>query len=198
MLDIITGFVGSAAGGTLFGTIANTVKTWQEIKDRENQRKHDLEIRKVEREEMKLESDLEIKKTTSEFAAKSNLAKVEGDIAKDIADREVQKVAYKHDSATYSKGITKNLKGFWLGLVSFMLVFVDMIRGLIRPSITIYLIIIESAIAWHLYQLLLKLDQIPLELAGPLLTQVVSSIVFLTATAVTFWFGSRASNMKKM
>ncbi len=197
MFETLMTFVGSATGGVIFGTIGNAIKTWQETKDRENQRKHDLELRKLDREEMELESRLNIRETTNEYQAKANFAKTEGAIATDIADREVHKAALKNDKATYSAGVTKNLNGFFSGLVALMLVFVDMIRGLIRPTITVYLIILESVIAWHLYQLLEQMNALPVEYAGPVFVQVISSIVFLTATAVTFWFGSRPSSINK-
>jgi len=190
-------FVGSAAGGSIFGIIGNYFKAQQEIKDRENQRKHDLEVRKLDREEMKLESELNIQEKTAEFQGKANLKKIEGDIAKDIADAEVLIAVYKHDSATYSKGAVKNLNGFFAGIVALMLVFVDMLRGLIRPTTTVYLIVLETAIAWYLFNALNKLDSLPVTVLSDLLVMIVSSVVFLTATAVTFWFGSRKGSITK-
>jgi hypothetical protein len=78
-----------------------------------------------------------------------------------------------------------------------LLVLVDVTRGMMRPGITIYLLVVESAICYYLYQLVLKFNLLPAEQALPLFITVVDSLVFLTATAVTWWFGSRPNQQRQ-
>jgi hypothetical protein len=68
---------------------------------------------------------------------------------------------------------------------------------MMRPGITIYLLVVESAICYYLYQLVLKFNLLPAEQALPLFITVVDSLVFLTATAVTWWFGSRPNQQRQ-
>lgn len=196
MFETLLGILGSAAGGSLIGMVGTAIKGFQEYKDRQAQRQHDLEIRRLDQEDMRLEADLAIKQTEAEFAGKANLANIEGAIALDVAAAELQEKSYDNDKSTYSKQVMGKLSGFIGNLMRGLLVFVDVTRGLMRPGITVYLMVIESIICYQLYQLLLEFDVLPAEEAMKLFIVVVNSVVFLTATAVTWWFGSRPNQQR--
>lgn len=196
MLETILGILGSAAGGGFIGLIGTTLKGYQEYKDRQAQRQHEREMRVLDQEDMRLENELAIMQTEAEFSGKVALANIEGAIARDVAAAELQGKSYDNDNATYSKGVTAHLTGFFGVLMRAMLVMVDVARGLMRPGITVYLLVIESLICWMLYKLLLKFDMLQVEHALPLFNTVIYSIVFLTATAVTWWFGSRPNQQR--
>lgn len=83
------------------------------------------------------------------------------------------------------------MSGWWADLWRGLLVAVDVARGLMRPGITAFLLVIETLVAWHLYQLVHALGGVPADQAWPLLEQVILSVTFLASTAVTWWFGSR-------
>lgn len=68
---------------------------------------------------------------------------------------------------------------------------VDAIRGLMRPIITIYLLAVATYLTYKLNQLVGGLAALPQDDAFELYTSVIGQIIFLTATAVTWWFGSR-------
>ncbi len=191
MLETILGILGSAAGGGFIGLIGTAIKGFQEYKDRQAQRQHELDMRRIDQEDMRIEADLAIQQTEAEFAGKANLANIEGAIARDVAASELQATSYENDKATYSTGATGTLTGSISNLIRGLLVLVDVVRGMMRPGITIYLIVIESLICYQLYQLLLKFEVLPADEALKLFIVVVNSVVFLTSTAVTWWFGSR-------
>ena len=196
MFETILGVLGSAAGGSFIGMIGTAIKGFQEYKDRQTERRHELEMRRLDQEDMRLEAELAIKQTEAEYAGKAHLATVEGAIALDIAAAELQGKSYDNDQATYSKGVVNTLTGYFGNLMRALLVFVDVARGLMRPGITVYLIVIESLICYQLYQLLLKFNAPPAEETMKLFIVVVNSVVFLTATAVTWWFGSRPNQQR--
>ena len=197
MFETILGIFGSAAGGGLLGLIGTAFKGWQEIKDRQNERLHLERMREQDLAEIQLEHDLAIKQTETEFEGMATLKNIEREISHDISAAKNLSDSYKHDKATYSQIALKKLSGFYAGFAGFFLVLVDVLRGVMRPGITAYLLIIESYIAWYLYQLVLSLNLITGDNAMELLTQVVLSIVFLTSTSITWWFGSRPNQQRK-
>lgn len=69
--------------------------------------------------------------------------------------------------------------------------FVDAIRGMMRPVITVYLLGVATYLTFKLNTLVGGLAALPEDKAFALYTSVIGQIIFLTATAVTWWFGSR-------
>jgi hypothetical protein len=196
MFETILSVLGSAAGGSFIGMIGTAIKGFQEYKDRQAERRHELEMRRLDQSDMRLEAELAIKQTEVEFTGKAHLADIEGAVARDVAAAELQGKSYDNDKAEYSKGVLNKLSGIFGNMMRSLLVFVDVARGMMRPSITVYLIIIESLICYQLYQLLLKFNAPPAEETMKLFIVVVNSVVFLTATAVTWWFGSRPNQQR--
>lgn len=196
MLSTILGFFGSAVGGSLVGLIGTAIKGFQEYKDRQAQRLHDIEMRRLDQADMRLEADLAIRQTEAQFAGQATLKNIEAAIAQDVSTARLHGKAYDNDKATYSPGAIAKLSGFLGNLMSGLLVLVDVTRGMMRPGITIYLLVVESIVCYYLYQLVLQFNLLPPEQALPLFITVVDSIVFLTATAVTWWFGSRPNRQR--
>jgi len=197
MLETILGIFGSAAGGSLFGLIGTAIKGFQEYKDRQAQRTHDLEMRRLDQADMRLEADLAIKQTEADFAGQAALKNIEAAVARDVAADALQGKSYDNDKATYSQGAAAKLTGFIGNLMRGLLVLVDVARGLMRPGITVYLLVVESTICYYLYQLVIQFDLLPPEQALPLFITIVDTLSFLTATTVTWWFGSRPNQQHK-
>ncbi|MES2662272.1 MAG: hypothetical protein V4629_03120 [Pseudomonadota bacterium] len=99
-------------------------------------------------------------------------ARVEGETGKEIAlinAREASlQASFESDKATYGNQ------------------YIDAIRGLMRPLITCYLLIQQTSISY-------KLFTAGAEIPPELFAEAINSTVFLTTTAVTWWFGSRSS-----
>ena len=76
--------------------------------------------------------------------------------------------------------------------VSFMFGFVDFLRGLMRPILTIYLVGLSTWITWKAYLLLdLTRSAITATEAIGIFTDATSIIMYLTTTVICWWFGSR-------
>ena len=75
---------------------------------------------------------------------------------------------------------------------------VDFIRGLMRPAITLYLIALTSWVSYTLYDLIVQLGAADFDgyEAIVLWRQVIDMVLYLTATAITWWFGSRPASRK--
>lgn len=194
MFEALLGILGAAGSGGLIGLLGTAFKGWQEYKERQAQREHDLAMRKLVQEEMRLEHSLRLKQTEVEIAGKQTLAETEASAARDVAASNLQAASYGNDKASYSNGMVRKLKGWWGSFVVSLLVMVDVFRGFMRPGITTYLLVIESLIAWQLFQVVSQLGGMTPEQAWPLFQQVILSVVFLTSTSVTWWFGSRPNS----
>ncbi|MEW8091010.1 MAG: hypothetical protein AB2784_15440 [Candidatus Thiodiazotropha endolucinida] len=79
------------------------------------------------------------------------------------------------------------LTGLWKNLAGFFLAIVDVVRGLMRPVITLYTLGLLTAIGWLLYEA--ANEVIPKMPA--LWLEIVQAVILLATTSVTWWFGSR-------
>lgn len=77
-------------------------------------------------------------------------------------------------------------------LVSVMFGFVDFLRGIMRPLLTIYLCAVSTWVTYKAYELLMltKSAMTTPEALG-IFTSSTSIVMYLTTTVVCWWFGSR-------
>ena len=178
MLETILSLAGSAAGGGILGVAGNWLKSRGERKLIKMQNEHAVSMRKLDQGEMRLEAELALQQIEATNKGKLALANVEAQRAFDVAATELQKQSYNADKATYGGG--------W----------VDKIRGLMRPTITVFLLIVTTYIAVTLTGILGGLDSLPSDELFNLYITIINAIVFLTTTAVTWWFGTRPTNKR--
>lgn len=175
MLDAVLNLFGGGVLGGLIGLAGAWLKAREERAKMELEQQHQKDMRQLDLQEMQAEADLKLRQTETEFAGKQAIAETEAEAAMDVAASQALTASYKHDKATY--GIR----------------FVDAIRGLMRPVITIYLLGILSLIAWQLYGIE-AIASIDAQTAWKLFSDVVRDATFLAVTAVTWWFGSRPNS----
>jgi len=169
----------SAASGGLFGILGATVKVFAEYKERANARAHELEMRALDQQEMTLEHELHMKEIEAQAnrdiaIAQQNRMATEATAAAEVETAELALTAesYKNDRATYGGG------------------FVDVYRGIVRPTITFYFAILMTLITWQLLSLNNGAWVDPAQ-ANQMLKDIINAIIFLTTTAITWWFGTR-------
>lgn len=179
-MDITTilGAVGSAASGGLLGLFGTGIKMWADHKAEEAKRAFELAMRQADREEMQLEHDLQMKQVEAQAdrdiaLANQNRLTTESQIAGDVelAELNLRQASYSNDKATYGGG------------------FVDAIRGIMRPTLTLYFAVLMALIAYQIMQITGNI--IGTANAQYMLKEVINAIIFLATTSVTWWFGSR-------
>jgi len=81
----------------------------------------------------------------------------------------------------------------WLGAVlTSLLGLVDVVKGFIRPSLTIYLVILTSWITYYSAEILTaKQALLDVSEASRLFGEVVEIVIYLTVSVVTWWFADR-------
>ncbi len=171
MFGWITSLLSGGATGVLGSLVTNVADYFEE--KRKNQ--HEIELRKLDIEEMQQEYE-----ARKEIAAQQSQA-------------QTTKTSYEHDARSYTSGM--KIKSPWLKAG---LVFVDMVRGLVRPALTVFLIVL----VWMTFskvQAVLEsagVDPLPVDRAGAIYASVVDMILYLAATSVTWWFGTSPRSKK--
>jgi len=177
-ITAILSAMGSAASGGLLGLLGTGIKHWFDHKAEQAKRQFELTMRKMDREEMELEHQLHM--LTIEAQTERDIAiahqerlSLEAHVAGEIeqAELDMRRESYANDKATYGGG------------------FVDAIRGLMRPVLTLYFALLMALITYQLMQM--TGNQLGAANADALLNQVVNTCIFLATTSVTWWFGSR-------
>ncbi len=72
--------------------------------------------------------------------------------------------------------------------------FAEIIKALIRPVITTYLLTVVSILTYNLHRLVGGLNVIPVEDLVVLYKEIISSVLFLTTMAVSWYFGQRKTS----
>lgn len=158
----------------------------------------------------KLRGDIKIQTIKAETdamiaEAKANIAitnaQIEGEI--EIADSNayLQSLKEGNKSLLDNKWIDKllEIQGKWKILtlpfavfVSFLFGLVDFLRGLMRPVLTLYLVLLSTWITYKAYILLdLTKSTMTTSEALNIFNDSISIIIYLTVSVVTWWFGDR-------
>ncbi len=139
--------------------------------------------------------------------AKANIAitraKVEGEI--EVADAGVYLQSQKEgNKKTFSNKWIDTLLGiqgkwrfltFPAGvLIAVLFGFVDFLKGLMRPTLTAYLVGLSTWITWMAWEVMKVANEgavFDIVTATEIFSDVTSIVVYLTVSCVTWWFGDR-------
>lgn len=108
-------------------------------------------------------------------------------------EAETQETSYDHDTRAYTSGM--KLESPWIKVP---LVIVDTLRGVIRPALTLVLVYLTWRVFDSAHAVLedAGLQTLEPSEAMTLVMSVVDMILYLTSTAVTWWFGTRPRSKK--
>ncbi len=162
MLDLLMGVLSGGVTGLIGTVISGGMKFF------ENKQKHayELDVMKMEIEQMH----------------------VEAEIAKDVAELEMEgkdrTAAWSALEASYKESTSRMSKGD-----SAWLVMVDVVRGLMRPVITLGTLSLMGVIYFTVAQGMVGPEGIPVQVT------IIQTVLYIATTAVLWWFGTR--NMSK-
>lgn len=169
MLSIL----GSLFAGGATGLLGVGIQRFFDHKNK----KLDIELNKqrFEHEKDLRQIDAEIMK--SEWAGRFQVAESEGDSKAFTA-------ALTSEPKRYSEGVEYTRKQGW------MMVLLDLLRGIVRPGLTIYLCAITTIIYFEAVSLISGTVILP-EQAYNMIDKIIATVLYLTTTCVLFWFGAR-------
>jgi len=84
----------------------------------------------------------------------------------------------------YSEGVPVGKAG------GFLLVLLDLFRGVVRPALTVYLCVLTTMI-YYQARILIDREDLDPEQALQIEHLIVGTILYLTTTCVLWWFGTR-------
>ena len=171
LLSILT----STGAGGIIGVVGSWLTKREERKNIQLQFERDVKLAEIRKDEAKIEADHELALADKQIER----AQVEGSVAIDQAEVEA-----------FSKGLKEQSKTYGIKAV-------DGIRGLMRPLITVYLLVIATLLTLKINQLVGGLDSLEMSELKGIYDNVINQMLFLTATAVTWWFGSRPSSQRR-
>lgn len=202
MLDVLAAvFSGGFLGflGTVFKGIMAYKQEKLEAEERAKDRRFELDKMNADREYMLAEAEAQMQRIEVETEGELAVATLD-------AEREARAQSYQHDSAKYAG---EKIRG-----ESKLMLFVDFCRGMVRPVLTAYVVILTSAVCGAiLYGLWVERESIEFALStsnhNPAglgivhmlldnLKNMILLICNLTTLVVTWWFGDRNSVGQKL
>mgnify|MGYP006163468995 FL=1 len=171
LLSILT----STGAGGIIGVVGSWLTKREERKNTQLQFERDVKLAEIRKDEAKNEADHELAIADKQIER----AEVEGSLA--VGQSEVE---------AFSKGLKEQNKTYGIKIV-------DGIRGLMRPLITVYLLVIATLLTLKINELVGGLDSLEMSELKGIYDNVINQMLFLTATAVTWWFGSRPSSQRR-
>jgi hypothetical protein len=163
MLDLMMSVLSGGVTGLLGTVLSGGMKFF------ENKQKHgyELAIMEMEMRQMDREADNAVK-----------IAETEMEGADRTAAWQALEASYKESTSRISKGESP-----WL-------VAVDVVRGLMRPVMTLGLLILLAVIYFTVAQGLTAGDGLPMRV------NIILTISYLATTSVLWWFGTRLLSRK--
>lgn len=169
----------SLLSGGLTGVIGSIVTNVSDYFEKRAKRKHQLEMRKLDLEEM-----------DREYSFQKSMAAQEQEFKLDERSYDLQEKSYEHDAAAYSKGM--QIEKWWLKA---MMVFVDLVRGLVRPALTLFLIWLVWDTRAEVKAIMdaagIQGNGISPEKAVATYGLIVDMILYMASMTVCWWFGTR-------
>lgn len=202
MLGAILGFLGSTAFGSITGVIGNFINQWQLRKAKKLEMDHEIAMAKVQIDILKAKTDASIKITE---------AQVKGAVDLEESKAYTANIVVANQDSFSDEWLDKLLETqgwyrlFTLPLASFLMLgfaLVDIIKGFMRPSLTLFFTAAFGYITYVSYGILkargfatLTPDQAVLYFS-----MAVDTCAMLTSTCVTWWYADRrmAKSLQQM
>lgn len=173
MLETLLGILASGGTGAIVGLIGSFAIKWLDLKVLKEKLTVEVKMAEIRTRELELEQSHALALADKEI----DKAEVEGKITLDVAEMQAFAESQKAQAIRYG-GV------------------VDSIRGLMRPVITLFLLIASTWILYRVWQMVGGLQALDQDELLALFKSQIDAMTFLTMTAVTWWFGSRPSAQK--
>lgn len=147
------------------------------FKDKQD-KKHQLEMKRLEMDSMKLEADLALSRAQQE--AEATMA---------LAEQHAFEKSFDNDRATYTPA-NVDPRATWF------LVCIDFIRGLVRPLITLWFVYLLAKLNEQLTAVTGGVSTLPASVIEDLAKNVILTTLYIATTVILWWFGSRPQKTK--
>jgi hypothetical protein len=187
VLEIAGSVLTGVMSGGATGLIGIALQQWGDIK----KRAHDLEVIKqqhLQTKELKeLDNQRDLQMATVSAESAETLANIQAMSRVEEMNSEDYRASIASDRATH---LSPEAQKHWFVIA--MMGIVDFFRGMIRPGITIYCMVLLTMLLfwvrdmWQRSQIELTADD-----SRKLMMEVITTTTYLVVTTVVWWFGRR-------
>lgn len=189
--DLIFGGV-TGLIGTIWSSYNKRKERELELKDRDNQRAHERDMVEAQTRAMQAEAEANIRVTEAQVAGAVEL---ENARAFQTSQLEGNKDVFREsfmERLFAVEGWVRFIAVPFGVLVCVLFGLADFVKSVARPSITMYLLGVSTWITKMAWDILDAKGMVLTSLqATTILSNVVGTVLYLTVTAVTWWFGDR-------
>lgn len=179
--------------GGITGLLGSVVTGIMNYKTMKLKNEHDAKMVALETAAMKEEAKMQIAVTKTEIEGAVELADAQAYMKGQIVGNQ-QTFSDKWIDKLFSvEGWIKYFSVPMAVILALAFGFVDFLRGVMRPFITLYLTGMTTIITWMSWQIMKKygLDTMSVQEAIGIFNQVISIVIYLTVTCITWWFSDR-------
>lgn len=181
MWDTISSLFTSIISGGMTGILGVAVQRYADFKNKQL----DIEQAKLRYSYETSLRELDAKIMAQEWAGRSHVAEIEAAGREAAADAGAFAASFGLEPVRFSAEVKPSRGQSWL------LVVLDFVRGLVRPTLTIYLCALTTLVYFQARELIEFGEALSGGEALDLIKQIVGTILYLTTTCVLWWFGTR-------
>jgi len=182
MLETVLGIASSAGLGSIVGVVGGWLTKRENRKADAQRQAHDLALANIDLQQDRMSQDHALALADKGMES----SQLEGQIAVDIAKAEGAVSIDKIEAEAFASSVAIQTK--MTGIL-----FVDGIRYLMRPVITVYLLIATTYFMYSTHDTVDGLASIPVDDLYTLYANMINQLLFLTITSVSWWFMSRGT-----
>lgn len=181
MFTILGTLISGVLSGGATGLLGVLLQRWFDLKSKDK----DIILLRLQHEQAVALATLEYDRAVRRAEADEYKADRELDAAEASADSKSLVASYENDQATY---LDKSAQGSKFAIIAFTVV--DTIRGLVRPLLTVYLVVLATFMFIWAKDMAGSAAFTP-DQAMNLVGQVVATLLYLTTACSLWWFGGR-------
>lgn len=176
---------------SIFGSITGIVSHWMKAKEEENKREHELRVQEMTMKQSQLNHEHAIAEI--EASIKVTEVQTEGQLLIEESKGFNEAVAAINTNAVPTSILEKLLGGgvvqrFFGTIIAIQLAQVDVIRGLVRPSLTVAAFTAIGYLAYTWAPVVLNLEGAS---QMSVVMMIIDAVVYVSTAATQFWFLDR-------
>lgn len=189
----ILGSILSLFSGGLTGLLGNCFTAFINYKNQQISNKHDLDLMKAKQELLVAQTNANIK--ISDNNLKGDLERADSDAY--VASQKTGDITlFASDWVSNLLSYKGKMKYFTVPVgvfIATLFAFVDFLKALMRPGLTLYLTVLTSWLTFISWNIIKNagLQGIDTTTALSIFTTIIDTIIYLTISCVTWWFGDR-------
>lgn len=174
-------------GSALTGLVGNAISTVFQFFQQKARNKHEIALKRLDIDAMIQEAKMNIQITEAKVAGDIQLAEM-ASFNESVKQNAIQALSAGTLDKLFSRGWTAPFGV----LIAMLFGFIDFLKGLIRPGVTLYMTVAVTMMYLKAYEIL-KANEMLYDIgtSQALFAQITDAVVYVFVTCVLWWFGDR-------